>query len=57
LARARADGKTFGRQRIGADKEAAIRAARRQGTGIRRIATNLRVGVSVVQRVLNARRA
>lgn len=57
LARARAEGKRFGRPRISADKEADIRAARRKGIGIRRIATNLGVGVSVVQRVISSRHA
>jgi DNA invertase Pin-like site-specific DNA recombinase len=55
LARARAEGKKFGRPRVSRDKEADIRAARRKGIGIRRIATNLGVGVSVVQRVISSR--
>lgn len=52
LARARAEGKVFGRPRVSEKVEDEIRAARRSGIGIRRIATNLRVGVSVVQRVV-----
>ncbi len=51
LARARAEGKVFGRPRVSEKVEAAIRAARRKGTGIRRIARELGVGVSTVQRV------
>lgn len=55
LARARAEGKAFGRPRVSEKVEAAIRAARRKGMGIRRIARELGVGVSTVQRV-SARR-
>ena len=51
LARARSEGKVFGRPRVSGQVEAAIRAARRKGTGIRRIARELGVGVSTVQRV------
>ncbi len=54
LARARAEGKVFGRPRVSATVEAAIRAARRKGTGMRRIARELGVGVSTVQRVVGA---
>ena len=52
LARARAEGKVFGRPRVSEKVEAAIRAARRKGRGIRRIARELGVGVSTVQRVV-----
>lgn len=52
LARARAEGKVFGRPRVSVKVEAEIRAARRKGKGIRRIARELRVGVSTVQRVV-----
>lgn len=51
LARARAEGKVFGRPRVSEKVETAIRAARRQGKGMRRIARELGVGVSTVQRV------
>lgn len=51
LARARAEGKVFGRPRVSGQVEAAIRAARRKGTGMRRIARELGVGVSTVQRI------
>ena len=51
LARARAEGKVFGRPRVSGKVEAAIRAARRKGMGMRRIARELGVGVSTVQRV------
>ena len=54
LARARAEGKRFGRPRVGPDIEAKIRAERREGKGIRRIAAHLGIGVSVVQRVVAA---
>lgn len=51
LARARAEGKVFGRPRVSEKVEAAIRAARRKGKGMRSIASDLGIGVSVVQRV------
>jgi len=51
LARARADGTKLGRPRVSGHTEAAIREARRAGTGIGKIARELGVGVSVVQRV------
>ena len=51
LQRARAQGKTLGRPRLGSDIEARILALRSDGMGIRRIARELGVGVSVVQRV------
>ena len=52
LARARAQGKKIGRPKVPASVERAIRRARKKGTGIRRIARDLGVGVSVVQRVV-----
>ena len=52
LARARSEGKVFGRPRVSEKMEAAIRAARRKRKGIRRIARELGVGVSTVQRVV-----
>lgn len=51
VARARAEGKVCGRPRVGPDVEAAIRKARQGGDGIRKIARQLGVGTSVVQRV------
>ncbi len=54
LARARASGKTLGRPSVGSKVENAIRKHRASGKGIRKIARELSVGVSVVQRVVNA---
>jgi DNA invertase Pin-like site-specific DNA recombinase len=54
LSRAKADGTQLGRRRLedsDADKVAAIVAARAAGTGIRRIARDLGVGVGTVLRV------
>jgi hypothetical protein len=54
LSRAKADGIQLGRRRLedsNADKVAAIVAARAKGTGIRRIARDLGVGVGTVLRV------
>jgi DNA invertase Pin-like site-specific DNA recombinase len=53
LARARAQGKRLGRPRVSADVEAAVRAARASGKGIRRIAAELGVGVGTVQRIVD----
>jgi len=53
LQRARAQGKTLGRPRTPEVVEARIRAARRQGKGIKKIASELGVGVSTVQRVVH----
>ncbi len=50
--RARAQGKKLGRPRTPVVIEERIRAARRQGKGIKRIARELGIGVSTVQRVL-----
>jgi DNA invertase Pin-like site-specific DNA recombinase len=52
LARARAQGKTLGRPRVGADVEAAVRAAKATGKGIRKIAGELGIGVGTVQRIV-----
>lgn len=52
-ARARQQGKIIGRPRIDSAKEEAIRLLRNKGTGIRKIAKELSVGVSVVQRIVN----
>lgn len=52
LNRARAQGKTLGRPKIATAKERAIREALEAGgRGIRKIAEDLEVGVSVVQRI------
>ena len=52
LQRARAQGKQLGRPRVSPATEDAIRASRAAGTGIKSIAREVGVGVSVVQRVL-----
>jgi DNA invertase Pin-like site-specific DNA recombinase len=51
LARARAKGAILGRPRTSAAVEDKIRAALGEGKGMRRVARDLRIGVSVVQRV------
>jgi DNA invertase Pin-like site-specific DNA recombinase len=53
LSRAKADGIQLGRRRLESDaaKVAAIVAARAKGTGVRRIARELGVGVGTVLRV------
>ena len=52
LERARANGKRLGRPKVGEEVEQAIRQVLEKGDkGIRRIAGELGVGVSVVQRV------
>jgi DNA invertase Pin-like site-specific DNA recombinase len=58
LARAREQGVVLGRRRLeqtDAKKVAQIRAMRSQGAGIRRIATDLGVGVGTVMRLLEPR--
>ncbi len=52
MARAWAQGKTLGRPRVAPDVEAAVRAVRVTGEGIRKIAGELRVGVGTVQRIV-----
>ena len=52
LQRARAQGKRLGRPTVGTEIEQRIRALRETGMGIRRVARELGVGVSVVQRVV-----
>jgi DNA invertase Pin-like site-specific DNA recombinase len=52
LKRAREQGKVLGRPKVSADVETAIRDLRGEGKGIRKIARELGVGVSVVQRVV-----
>jgi len=59
LSRAKADGIQLGRRRLeatDADKVAAIMAARARGTGIRRIARELGLGVGTVLRVTGRKR-
>lgn len=51
LARARREGKTLGRPRIGPDKEAAIRRALQSGAGILKVCYMLEVGSGTVQRI------
>jgi len=51
LSRARKAGKTLGRPKVGDHVEAAIRRALKSGTGIRKTARELGIGVSTVQRV------
>ncbi len=53
LARARAQGKKLGRPRVSLDIENKIKELRSSGKGIRRIASELRVGVSTVMRVID----
>jgi DNA invertase Pin-like site-specific DNA recombinase len=52
LDRARAGGKQLGRPRVPVDLEQEIRQRRANGTGILKIAREVGVGVSVVQRVI-----
>jgi hypothetical protein len=52
LARARKEGKRLGRPRVSPETEKAILEARKQGTGINRIAAELGVGSSTVRRVI-----
>ena len=54
LARAKAQGKTLGRRKVGEAKEQEIRELRADGLGYHKIAKAAGVGVSVVQRVLKA---
>src|SRR6185437_6654605 len=51
LARVKAQGKTLGRPRIAVEKENAIREALTRGMGIRKVASQVGTGVSVVQRI------
>lgn len=53
LARARAQGKTLGRPRTPKVVENKILAARQKGKGIKKIARDLGIGVSTVQRVVH----
>lgn len=51
IARARAEGKHLGRPYINSETEQAIRAALSTGKGIRKVAREIGVGTSVVQRI------
>jgi DNA invertase Pin-like site-specific DNA recombinase len=51
LARARANGKTLGRPKVPATMEDAIRKALADGSGIRKVAAALSVGVGTVSRI------
>jgi DNA invertase Pin-like site-specific DNA recombinase len=51
LARARASGKVLGRPKVASDIEDAIRAALATGKGIRKVAGEMGLGTSTVQRV------
>jgi len=53
LSRARAQGKKLGRPRVALEVESKIRELRSMGRGIRKIAGQLRVGVSTVKRVVD----
>ena len=52
LARARAQGKTLGRPKVTEQVERAVLAARADGTGKRKIARRLGIGVSTVTRII-----
>ena len=52
LARARAAGKILGRPKVSAEVEAQVRALHANGVGKVRLAKQLRIGVSVVQRII-----
>jgi DNA invertase Pin-like site-specific DNA recombinase len=53
LNRARAQGKSLGRPKVSSDTENAVLAARADGTGKRKIARQLGIGVSTVNRILS----
>lgn len=55
IARAKSQGKTLGRPKVDSQTEQAIVDLRKEGKGILRIGRTLRVGTSVVQRVLTRR--
>jgi DNA invertase Pin-like site-specific DNA recombinase len=54
LKRAKADGKVFGRPRVGAAVEAKVMALRKEGRGIMAIAKQLGLGNGTVQRIVAA---
>jgi DNA invertase Pin-like site-specific DNA recombinase len=51
LKRAKAQGKTLGRPKVAPKIEAAVRAALRSKKGIRKVAAELGLGTSTVQRI------
>jgi DNA invertase Pin-like site-specific DNA recombinase len=51
LRRAKAEGKVLGRPKVAADREAAVRGLLATGKGIRKVARELGLGTSTVQRV------
>ena len=53
LRRAKAQGKTLGRPKVTVKVESAVRTARAAGTGKRKIARQLGIGVSTVNRILS----
>lgn len=53
LNRARQEGKVLGRPRVAQSIEENIRKCRKEGMGIKKIAKSLRIGISVVQRVVH----
>ena len=57
LSRARAQGKKLGKPRVSLEVESKIRELRSMGRGIRKIAGQLRVGVSAVKRVVDEQKA
>ena len=57
LARARAQGKILGRPKVAKDVEQSVRRLKEAGTGKRKIAKQLGIGVSTVMRVLNETQA
>lgn len=52
LVRARAQGKTLGRPKVGKQVEKAVRSARTKGTGKRKISKQLGIGVSTANRII-----
>ena len=52
LRRAKAEGKKFGRPRVGSDVEVKVLTLRRSGHGMRRIARSLGIGNCTVQRIV-----
>ena len=54
LERARAQGKRLGRPPVSMAVERAVRRERAKGKGMRRIASELGIGVGTVQRVVKA---
>ena len=57
LSRTRAQGKKLGRPRVALEVESKIRELRSAGRGIRKIAGQLRVGVSKVKRAVDEQKA